>query len=75
MGSTSKRVIFVRECRSSRFLDSKGGWVETFDDAARFFNQWQASDFCREHKVRGAEIVLRLGDAKNDVIIGRVEPA
>ena len=65
----AKSLIFVREKHTFKFLNRRGAWVASFDDAAIFRHSWQAYDFCFEKSVHDADIVLRLGDPSYDVSI------
>lgn len=62
-------LIFIREKRTLRFVNSQGAWVASFAEAATFRSTWEACDFCLKKSVHQAEIVLRMSKPMYDVTI------
>ncbi len=62
--------IFVREAATRRFVAEDGSWVAALRDSRKFRNTWDATEFCLKRKLKGVQIVMRMGeDERYDVII------
>jgi hypothetical protein len=62
-------LIFVRQKRSLKFLTCEGNWAVRFSEARRFPSTWAALDTCTKGNLHQAEIIMRFGAPRYDVVL------
>jgi hypothetical protein len=62
-------LIFIRQKVTCKFAAKDGRWVEALEDAHTFQSTWHALDFCFKKQIIRAEIVMRMGEERYDVVL------
>jgi len=56
----------VRKLRSRAYVQRDGQLTTRIEEAAEFANRSSAMAFCREHAIKDALVVVRIGQPEND---------
>ncbi len=62
-------VIFVRQKKTFKFLNERGEWTGSFEEARTFGSTWEAIDTCMKQEVCQAEVVMRMGAPRYDMVL------